>query len=185
MNKVALRNKFNEVRNKTSDKELKSKQIANKVMELEAYKKARVIALYSSLPCEVDTSILITQSLITGKTVALPKVIRNTELKFYSINSYEELNTIGAFGIKEPSYNIDTFIPAENIDLIIVPGICFDSSRNRIGFGKGYYDKYMSGDFKVTKIGICFDEQVLKNECIPIDEFDVKMDMVITDKLTY
>ena len=64
------------------------------------------------------------------------------------------------------------------IDLIIVPGICFDKANNRLGFGKGYYDKYLANK-NIKKFGICFKEQLLDD--IPTDNNDIKMDLIITD----
>ena len=103
------------------------------------------------------------------------------ELKFYRISKMEDLISGGAFGIKEPKENIENLIDKSNIDLMIVPGICFDKEKNRIGFGKGYYDRYLANENNIIKIGICFDEQV-REEYILVDDFDIKMNMVITDK---
>ena len=66
-----------------------------------------------------------------------------------------------------------------DIDLIIVPGVSFDEELNRLGFGKGYYDKYLASK-NIFKIGICFDNQVIK--LLPVNDYDIKMDLVVTDK---
>jgi 5-formyltetrahydrofolate cyclo-ligase len=69
----------------------------------------------------------------------------------------------------------------KQIDLVIAPGIAFDKNKNRLGRGKGYYDKYFNGK-KITKIGVCYDFQLLEN--IPVEPFDVKMDKIITPNYT-
>ena len=81
----------------------------------------------------------------------------------------------GKLGVMEPIGNIYL----GNIDLIIVPGISFDKELNRLGFGKGYYDKFLSEN-NIFKVGICFEKQIVSK--LPVDSYDVKMDLVITDK---
>jgi len=182
MNKKEIRGEFKRIRENIKNKEIKSRIICDKILESEFYKKSKVIGLYSSFFSEVDTLRLIETALKDGKIVALPKVC-DKELKFYRISKIEDLISGGAFGIKEPKKNIENLIAKNNIDLIIVPGICFDKAKNRIGFGKGYYDRYLANENNIIKIGICFDEQV-REEDIPVGDFDIRMDIVITDKKT-
>jgi len=181
MNKEEIREKFKKIRNEIKDTDIKSKIICDKIIKSEFYKKSKVIGVYSSISREVDTLGLIETALKDGKIVGLPKVC-NKELKFYRISKIDDLICGGTLGIKEPKENIENLIDKNNIDLIIVPGICFDKAKNRIGFGKGYYDRYLSATKNIIKIGVCFDEQVLKNEYISINKYDVKMNMVVTDK---
>ena len=70
-----------------------------------------------------------------------------------------------------------------DIDLMIIPGVCFDREKNRLGFGKGYYDRYLNNNVK--KMAICFEKQVLDKELLPVDRYDKKMDIIITDKNIY
>ncbi len=175
MNKDELRklmiNKRKDILNK---KEL-STIIVDKLMNLDIYKKSRVIAIYNSLSSEVDTSYLINESL-KEKIVLLPRII-NHEMVFIII-SKDTLYEKSRIGVMEPIGNIYDGI----IDLIIVPGIAFDKNLNRLGFGKGYYDKYLSNN-DIYKIGLCFDEQIV--ESVPVNELDIKMDMIITKEKTY
>lgn len=62
--------------------------------------------------------------------------------------------------------------------------MCFDNEKNRLGFGKGYYDRYLENT-KINKIGICFNEQILEKELLPIEHYDIKMNYVITEKIIY
>lgn len=173
MDKQTLRKEYLEIRKNILDKDIKSKLIFNKIVNTIEYRQCKTIALYKSLDSEVNTDELIDYSLSVGKIVLLPKVINN-DLVFYKITK-ETILIKSAFGVYEPieenNYN-------GNIDLIIVPGVCFDKNNNRLGFGKGYYDRYLSNN-SIKKIGICFKEQLLDN--IPTDINDMKMDLIITD----
>lgn len=181
MNKQELRKYYLEQRRTISDKELKSKDITNKIISLKDYEMAKVIALYNSLESEVDTQNLIKERLENNKIVVLPKVINKTEMKFYKISSLDELER-GAFGIYEPIENENNLVEPNEIDLMIIPGVCFDKNKNRVGFGGGYYDRYLSGENNIFKVGICFDEQLLKDEYIEAEDNDIKMDIIVTDR---
>ena len=171
MTKKELREKYIQIRKNIKNKEELSNQIANKVLESLEYANAKTICLYKSFGSEVDTSEIIKQALKDGKTVGLP-VVSETSMDFYKIDIIE--------ADQDPSLDMDECIEPKTIDLIIVPGICFDLENNRIGFGKGYYDKYLSNkELTATKIGICFEEQILKHGLIDIEPHDVKMDKVL------
>ncbi len=172
MNKNELRKVLIIERNNILNKDNLSTIITNKLLELDIYKKAQIIALYNSLESEVDTNYLI-QELLKNKIVLLPRVI-DDEMVFIKINNntiYENSN----LGIMEPVGEIYN----NKIDLIIVPGVAFDYHFNRLGFGKGYYDKYLRNN-SIYKIGVCFDKQLISQ--LPIDSYDIPMDMIITEK---
>ncbi len=175
MNKLTLRKKYLEIRNNIIDKDLKSELIFNKIINTKEYDKATVIAIYKSLDYEVNTDKLIDHSLSIGKTVLLPRVI-DDDMAFLELTA-KTILIKSNFGVFEPI--ADKSYPKDKIDLVIVPGVCFDYDKNRLGFGKGYYDKYLK-DTKMKKIGICFEEQICK--CLPTDSNDIKMDLIITDK---
>ena len=163
------------VRKNITDKKKKSTIIVDKIIKLDVYKKSHIIALYNSMINEVDTSLLI-ENALQNKVVLLPRIINN-EMKFIEINNDTKYEN-NKLGFKEPIGNIYN----NKIDLIIIPGIAFDRNLNRLGFGKGYYDKYLFNK-DIYKIGICFDEQVLVS--LPIDSHDIKMNLVITEKEFY
>ncbi len=180
--KEKLRSKYLQVRKELPNKTEKSQIINTKIINTKEYKNARIIALYKSLPSEVNIDNLIEYSLEHNKVVALPKVIGD-DLFFYTINSNEKLLKSN-FGILEPVPNPNNLVDKKQIDLIIVPGICFDLAKNRLGFGKGFYDRYLN-NLNVYKIGLCFHSQVLTEKNIPTESFDIKMDKVITEKNEY
>ena len=175
MNKSELRKKYISIRKEVKDKVKKSNSIFEKVIDSEEYKSSRVIGLYKSLPSEVNTDRLIEYSL-NDKVVLLPRV-EGDNIVFYRIFNNQEF-VKSSFGIYEPTQGeIIT-----SIDLLIVPGICFDKHCNRIGFGKGYYDRFLEGK-DIRTIGICFEEQICGS--IKTDEHDKKLSKVITDKNIY
>ena len=173
-NKNELREKYKNIRKNILNKEEKSKEITNNIINTEEYKKSKIIGIYYSLDSEVNTKYLIDKSLNDKKIVCLPKVIDN-DLVFYR---YEKNNKLlkSSFGVLEPVNN--EIISKNDINLMIVPGICFDKNNNRIGFGKGYYDRYLGGT-NIYKIGICFEEQLLKDDYILCEENDIKMDKIV------
>jgi len=181
MNKKELRKQYLELRKTILNRDSKSKKVTDKIIFFDKYKEAKVIALYNSLEDEVSTQYLIKHSMENNKIVVLPKVINKNEMNFYKITSLDGLER-GAFGIKEPVDDEDNLVRPDGIDLMIVPGVCFDRDKNRIGFGRGYYDTYLFNENNILKIGICFDEQLLKDEYIEVEDNDIKMDVVVTDK---
>ncbi len=182
MNKDELRKKYKQIRNNIPDIETKSNIITNKIIKTNMYKESQVIALYSPINNEVYTNSLAEYSLKDGKKVVYPRVLNNSEMAFYEIKSLDELKE-GTFKIKEPRKNSKTLVLKDQIDLIIIPGICFDLNKNRIGYGKGYYDSYLK-NFSGVKVGICYDKEVTK-DIIPSFKSDVKMDYVITEQNIY
>ena len=182
INKEELRIKYLQARKELPNKKEKSKTIVTKIIETKEYQKAKVIALYKSLPSEVNLDDLISYSLKQNKKVVLPKVVDN-DLFFYEISSNEKLIKSN-FGILEPLSNQNKLVNKSQIDLIIVPGISFDKDKNRLGFGKGFYDRYLAHT-SIYKIGVCFHNQVLTDNTLPVNQFDIKMDKVITESEDY
>ena len=209
MDKNELRKKYLLIRKSIKDKQEKSNIIFNKVINSEEYTNSRIIGLYNSLPNEVNTSELINYSLKNKKIVCLPRVV-GKDILFFRIEDNSKRNVLrrlmenwkecqnlsfpAVFRLSETKWwlnlqfhSIHTFVGKttsyiiESMNLLIVPGICFDKNKNRIGFGKGYYDRYLCNNTK--SIGICFEEQICDN--IEIESYDKKLDLVITDKNIY
>ncbi|MCX5775927.1 MAG: 5-formyltetrahydrofolate cyclo-ligase, partial [Firmicutes bacterium] len=172
-----LRELFKAERLEITDKKEKSKTIMEKIIASPHYKTAKVITVYAALPFEVDTSVLIRQAYLNHKVVAFPKV-ENNDLAFYKVGAVSELTTRGPLNIKEPVPSPEHLVHKNEIDLIIVPGICFDKKKYRIGYGKGFYDRYLIGN-KAHTIGVCFKEQIYEKE-IPINAQDIAVDEVIS-----
>lgn len=183
VSKAQLRIDYLQIRKKVNNKKEKSNLIIQKVILRKEYQKAKVIALYKSMESEVDTTLLISQALLDGKIVATPRIEDDT-LVFYQITSDTDVFVKSKFGVEEPIPEQDKMMENDKIDLVIVPGVCFDKEKNRLGFGKGYYDQFLERS-RAYKLGICFEEQILKDEFIPVEEHDVKMDRIITNICMY
>ena len=176
MNKDELRKELIKIRKNILDKEEKSTIIVNKIKKLKDYNNSKVIALYKPLSNEVNINDLINYSLECGKIVLLPRVVREN-IVFIKVDNYTEYDKSN-FGVIEPIYKKDNIYNG-NIDLVIVPGLGFDKDYKRIGYGKGYYDKFLKNKDTI-KIGVCFHEQFLDN--VIVNKNDVLMNLVITDK---
>ena len=137
-------------------------------------KAANIILMYYSLADEVDTHELIEQLRQGGKTVLLPAVVSDTDMELRYYEGPQDLLG-GFFDIMEPVGRL--FTDYESIDVAVVPGMSFDSRCNRLGRGKGYYDRFLPKIPQAYKIGVCFDFQKMPG--IPADEHDMKMDEVI------
>ncbi|WP_281643909.1 5-formyltetrahydrofolate cyclo-ligase [Bacteroides zoogleoformans] len=138
-----------------------------------AFRAANTVLLYHSLKDEVDTHDFIRKWSRT-KRILLPVVVGNDlELRVY--NGPEGLIS-GAYDIKEPTGA--PFCDYNSIDLILVPGVAFDRNGNRLGRGKGYYDRLLPNIPSAYKAGICFPYQLVEE--VPSEPFDVRMDEVIT-----
>lgn len=151
-----------------------SLSIVRKLLELSAVKKARTIMLYCSLPDEVYTMDLIHKLKEMGKEIVLPVVISDTEMELRRYEGDNDLHT-GYYNIPEPCGK--KFSKAGDIDVAIIPGMGFDKKGNRMGRGKGYYDRFLNGMKHIYKIGICFPFQIF--DAIPANENDIPMDIVI------
>lgn len=152
-----------------------SAKIMDQLEETDLFQQASCIALYHAIPGEVQTAGLI-EKWYRKKRLLLP-LIKGNDLQLLLYAGKESLKT-GVFGILEPSEDCEA-VPESEIDLIIVPGVAFDRQHNRLGRGKGFYDRLLS-TLDVPKIGICYDFQ-LKDQ-IPAEPFDRKMDLIITEK---
>ena len=173
-----------QIRDSVSHKAAKDEKIKEALIAMPEFKRSDKILLYASFRSEVDTFELLKYCLLNKKRTILPKVdIKNMELRLYEIKDISELST-GYLGIPEPNVSEDKYMQLKDMDLIIVPGAAFDENCSRLGYGKGFYDKLLSGvrdwGLGIRIIGLAYEEQVVK--FIPSDEHDIKMDKIITDK---
>ena len=151
----------------------KSEIISKKVVEDEAYKSIENILIYIDFKGEVCTKFIIEDALKNGKNIFIPK-IEDDEMVFYKFEGYEELES-GYFGILEPKEGSVLF--KGNCEFVVItPGVAFDKDNNRIGFGKGFYDRFFKRVHPFKKIGVCYDFQMVTS-CFP-DENDERVDVV-------
>jgi len=156
----------------------KSILIQNHLFSLDEYQKARTIMYYVSFDNEVNTHEMIIASLSTNKTILVPLTDKqNLTITPSVIHAWEDL-TPGDYGILAPSH--EQALPVSIIDLIIIPGVGFDRTGNRIGHGKGYYDRLLSKTTHAIRVGLAFEFQVM--DSIPTDTHDIIMDLIITEQ---
>ena len=171
--KTALRRLIRQRKKEFTQEEKRSfsEKTCKKILFQPFWQEAKTVFLYAALPDELDTSLLAENALLSGKTVLFPVVVGND----LQIKEYNGETRTGEFGITEPIG--PEFCALDAINLAIVPGIAFDVKGNRLGRGRGYYDRTLSRLPNALKIGVCFPFQVV--EQIPFDEHDIKMDSVI------
>lgn len=185
--KNELRKKYLEYRDRlTKEQQLNfSRDVADKLAQLKWVIDAGNIMCFVSFGSEVFTHDLIKSWLKQGKKVSVPCMERLPDGKRVMhavlINSYSDLKTKGSFGILEPELSKSLIIEPSKLDVVIVPGSVFDINRNRMGYGGGFYDRFLvHTSAHCKKIGICYDFQVLKD--IPHEAFDVPLDLIVTEK---
>lgn len=156
------------------------KKIFSELIDSEAYKNASVIFVFVSFKSEVDTHEIIKQALKDSKTICVPKInTKEREMEIFKINSLGELKE-GYYGILEPGEDCPS-VNSNDIDLVLMPGAAFDRQGGRIGYGGGFYDRFLSRmNKKVDKIALAFDFQILDR--VPMDEFDVRVDGIVTNE---
>lgn len=163
----------------------KSMDIMEMVLKDSFWMEADCILLYINCGSEVATDFILYSSILSGKKVYAPKVLSdNREMDFYQIMTLEEM-TSGYHGILEPiPYADRLFCYEKEIELgkkilMIMPGLGFSKDGDRLGYGMGFYDTYLSGKDKIRTIGLSFQCQIF--EKIPSEVHDKKLDKIITE----
>lgn len=140
---------------------------------------AHTIGLYAATPAEVDLDGLALQLLAEGHQVALPLVSGSAELAFHLISAMP--TAVGSFGIREPDPAAPQVVALE---LVVVPGLVFDPRGGRIGYGRGFYDRWLAAQHpRPTAVGAGFGVQVVDE--VPRGPFDVDLDAVVTEGAVY
>lgn len=144
------------------------------------FQDASTVMMYLSLPYEVDTSEAIEQAWSLGKTVVVPRIFWQEKIMVaVKIESFQEEFSVSMSGLRNPVS--ETSVPVEEIALVVVPGLGFDSSGNRLGHGGGYYDRFLASPLlKAKRCGFAFEQQIVAH--IPHNDKDQAMDFWVTDK---
>ncbi len=178
--KTELRQKYRSLRQAMPPeiKDQKDAAIAAQVRRLWQYQRNNILLIYVSTPIEVDTFRIIYQALEDGKRVAVPRCVPDTRnMEFYYIDSIDEL-TPGMFGVLEPAVNLDHLYKESDGGLCIVPAFSYDWRGYRLGYGKGYYDRFLSR-FEGNMVGICYSECVQRS--LPHGRFDRPVELLVTE----
>ena len=169
----ALRSSIPEITRKE-----KSKVICSTVLSLPLFSKCDTLFLYAPIKSEVDVYPLFKEATSQGIKVAFPISIKESSTLDFRFVSNENELVLGAYSIREPRADLPKASFTEN-SICIVPALSFDKSGGRLGYGKGFYDRFLS-QFDGTSIGVTFSE--LKCDALPTDEFDIPVNIIITDK---
>ena len=179
MLKTSIRNDILARRRRLSFEEClaQSLRIQNRLLSAPEFRTSACLALYSPILNEVFTEKLFQQARQQNKDVVYPRV-RGEDLEFVLIGNRSELIP-GTFGVMEPSGH-DLMVPTE-LDLVVVPGVAYDLSGYRLGYGKGFYDKALHDTAQRTvRVGVCYELQLV--DVLPAERHDISMDLIVTEE---
>jgi len=179
--KTTLRNKYKKMRRDMppSVKVQHDDSIRRRVQSLYQYKNAKTLLTFVSTDIEVDTRTLIADALKNGKRVAVPRCIDGTrEMEFYLIKSLDDLAP-RTFGVLEPDPERSELLTDFADSICIVPGLAFDFAGYRLGYGKGYYDRFLSR-YPQTKVGIVYSSCMTQR--LQHGRYDVAVDLLVTER---
>lgn len=159
----------------------KSRALAARLGSLDCFRQARTILFFASFRSEVDTFFLMGQALEQGVQVAAPlSVTQEKELKVFAISDISADLVPGYQGILEPDPQRCPQLDPVILDVVIVPGSVFDRHGGRMGYGGGYYDRFLANRApQATRVGICFDLQLVDE--VPMAAHDQYLDYVVTE----
>ena len=159
--------------------------IAKRILSLPQYREAETVFCFVSMPGEIDTTKILEDAFAHGKRVGVPKCISKGVMEVYEITSLEELEESGPYHIREPKGTSEGqsskeagLIEPEEIEFAVVPCVSCSSDGKRLGHGGGYYDRYLAKSQAIRAV-VC--RRAEMREDIPVDTYDLKMDIVITD----
>lgn len=178
--KTDLRSGFKSKRNEMPEhiKLNMDSEIQSRFLTLRQYAKCDTVFTYVSKDLEVDTYAIIRAAWANGKKVAVPKCIEDSKMDFYYIESMDDLED-GSFGVKEPVESKCKKVADLSRGLCIVPGLSFDAEGYRLGYGKGYYDRFLS-KFGGETVGLCYSNCIKWK--LPHGKYDRAVDVIVTDR---
>lgn len=159
----------------------KDSAIKERLFFLPEFQEAGIVFFFASFRSEVATLNLMEEAFTLGKRIALPRVDKKIKgLRLFEIKGLSELSP-GCMGIPEPYVPEEREMDINNVDLVVMPGVAFDSKGNRIGYGAGFYDKLLSGlKRRIPLIAIAYEEQIV--DSVPSEPHDIKVHKIVTDK---
>ena len=163
-----------------------SEEICKKVINMASFGLCDIILCYSPIASEVDVMPIASAALARGKVVGFPVCDKETgDMEFYRVESLDELSNEGVFGIKEPAADESRLITPNSSTMIIMPGLLFDMTGRRIGYGGGYYDSYIRRYNELfhssMTIGVTY-SALLSDTPIPYTDRDISVALVVTEK---
>lgn len=178
--KKDIRKKIFAARKECTDAQVEewSRSITKRIAALPAFKRAQRVLAYADYNHEVITRYLIEEAWLAGKEVAVPKVV-GKDMVFYRLKDFSQLKP-GYYGIPEPE-------EGETVDwedaLMIMPGVAFDKENHRVGYGGGFYDRYLEKHPSLERVAVAFDFQILPE--VPTEPTDIFPQIIVTEKETF
>ena len=178
--KEQIRKEYRNIRNRLGPAQIAewSDKICDFLIETEFFRMAEEIYFYYPLGNEVNLLKAAREALLQGKRIGFPKTKGNAIL-FFQVEHLEDF-TEGSFHVMEP---VGEKLMTAKKPLILTPGVVFDQQKNRMGYGKGYYDRYALGVPEAVKVGIAYEAQIAQS--IPVGHYDVPMDYILTEMRTW
>ena len=180
--KDALRKKFKEIRHSipAEEKEAKDRAICDFAKNLASFRFAEYVLLYAAVPDEISLDALALEALRRNKKIYYPRCnISERTMTYHEVKSPDELSP-DSYGIREPSPASPVFDPekAEGSAVCFVPGLLFDRDGYRLGYGGGYYDRFLS-EFRGNRVGVIYTDFIVED--VPRGRFDLRMDILLTE----
>ena len=184
--KQQIRQQAHANRRAQTDKSEVSRTILERFMSLDEFGRAKTVMFYVDVRDEVRTRFDLANALQSGKRIVVPYCVEGA-LALFHLKDINELET-GMYGVLEPRHELRSLsqrkVEIDELDLIMVPGVAFDPQGNRLGHGKGYFDKLLEhAQPNTALVGIAFNCQVFSE--IPMETHDVAMDKVVTETTVY
>lgn len=182
--KQELRNRYLSYRNSLSKGERKEKsaRIWEALKKEEVFQKAQAILVYMDYRSEVMTTGLVEELFASGTKRVFAPTVEGMDIQFYEVSSMDDFSE-GYQGIREPGINPEKLFTnkmAQEMEcLILVPGAVFDRERGRMGYGKGFYDRYLAAFPSLHSAALAFECQIARK--VPVEAHDIRPDMIITD----
>lgn len=181
ISKKSLRREFKEMRQLMDRHERKEcdRLITESFLTSNAYAENGVLLSYVSTDIEVDTYSIIDKALNDGKRVYVPKCYEGSIMRFFRIFSFSDLAK-GYFEISEPSGETEEYDGESAV--CIVPALSYDPYGGRLGYGMGFYDRFLSANRQLNTVGLCYESNIMPR--LPVDEYDISVKKIITEVRT-
>lgn len=175
--RTAMKTAFAQI-DKTEHQKI-SQQLHEVLFASDLWKNTQTIGTYLSVGAEWDTRAIVNQALAEGKKVAVPKTVHKTKaLVFFEMKDWSQIVENGYFGLDEPNPEVTALIDKNDINLLLVPGLVFTKNGYRVGFGGGYYDRYLK-DFIHPTVSLVHTNQFV--DSFPIEPFDIPVHYLVTE----
>ena len=185
--KAELRTRLHARRNALAaeDRVRFSASITRSLLALSAYRRARKVMAYMTFGSEFMTEAFLRDALRQGKTIVLPRIDRiHDRLRLHGVCEFDGELAAGPWGIREPRPDVCPVAELSELDFILVPGLGFTARGDRLGYGRGYYDRLLvRRDRRTALVAAAFSAQMVDR--IPLGEHDIPVDVVITEEGTY